>query len=263
MPDDPLSRCRWPSLAAPFAAGLREAVAFVFAETIPLGIIATGTIVRGQSHASSDLDIVVFHDAPFRRRIQRYFNGVPTEILVNPPEKVRSYFVEEHREGRLITAHMVATGVVVYEADPVVEELRAESRDWLARPITVLPEQMVRERYIAATRLEDGADVSATDGPTAAMFLTQAVIAMLEFSLRARGERLPRSKELLATIAAHDPDLGRLAASFFTAITPAQRLGAAETIGDRTIGVRGFFEWDSGPEPVTAPITPASAPGKV
>jgi hypothetical protein len=231
----------------------------VFAETVPLGIIASGTIIRGHPHASSDLDILVLHDASFRRRVQRYFNGVPTEILINPPHKVRSYFVEEHRDGRLITTHMVASGVVVYDADPVVEELRAESRDWLARAITVSPEQLVRERYIAATRLEDGADVSATDGPTATMFLTQAVIGMLEFSLRARGEPLPRGKELLATIAAEDPDLARIAVAFFSAVTPAARLAAAETIGDRTIGARGFFEWDSGPEPVTPPTSEASA----
>jgi hypothetical protein len=259
LPDDPLSRCRWPNLAAPFAGGLREAVAFVFAETVPLGIIATGTIIRGHPHVSSDFDIFVLHDATFRRRIQRYFNGVPTEILINPPHQVRSYFMEEHREGRLITIHMLATGVVVYDADPVVEALLAESRDWLARPITVSPEQLVRERYTAASRLEDGADVSATDGPTATMFLTQAVIGMLEFSLRARGEPLPRSKELLATIAAGDPDLARLAASFFSAVTPVERLAAAQTIGDRTIGTRGFFEWDSGPEPVTPPTLEASA----
>lgn len=230
--------------------GLRDAVAFVFAETVPLGVIATGTIVRGQPHATSDLDICVLHDATFRRRVQQVFHGVPTEVFINPPHLVRSYFREEHQEGRRITAHMLATGVVIYDADPVVEQLRSEAGDWLTRVSVMSPEQAVRARYAAATRLEDGADVAATDGPTATMLLTQAVIAMLEFWFRVHGEPIPRSKEILATIEARDPALGRLAISFFSATTAADRLAAAEMVADRTIGTRGFFPWDSGQEPV-------------
>ena len=39
------------------------------------------------------------------------------------------------------------------------------------------------------------------------------------------------------------------AAAFFTAATPSERVTAANALADRTIGTRGFFEWDSGPEP--------------
>jgi hypothetical protein len=257
--DDPLSRCHWPALAAPYAAALREAVEFIFGATTPLGIIATGTIIRGNAHATSDLDIYVLHDATFRRRIQRFFRGVPTEIFINPPHTVRSYFAEEHEDGRRLTAHMLATGFVVYDAELVVEQLRTEAGNWLARPTIVSPEQIVRARYAAATRLEDGADVTATDGPTAAMLLTQAVIAMLELWLQTQGEALPRAKEFLAVVAARDAEMGRLATAFFSAVTPAERLATAHAIGDRTIGARGFFPWDSGADPVA----PAASSGAI
>jgi hypothetical protein len=71
-----LSQCSWPTLAEPFATALRQAVSFVFEELQPIGVIATGTIVRGHSHRSSDLDVYVVHLGSYRRRIQRFFNGV-------------------------------------------------------------------------------------------------------------------------------------------------------------------------------------------
>jgi hypothetical protein len=33
------------------------------------------------------------------------------------------------------------------------------------------------------------------------------------------------------------------------AATPVERVDIANSIGDRPIATRGFFEWDSGPEP--------------
>jgi hypothetical protein len=253
------SQCCWPNLSDPYDTALREAVAFVFGETEPVGIIATGTIIRGEAHATSDLDIYVLHRAPYRRRVQRFSNGVPTEIFINPPHTVRQYFVEEHHDGRLITAHMLATGVVVFEDDPVVAQLRAESREWLKRPIALSPDRALSARYAAATRLEDGADIAATDPRGATMLLTQAVASMLEFWFLASGERIPRSKKLLSTAAVRDPTLGSLIDQFFAATHVAQRVEAAEAIGDHTIGARGFFAWDSGPAAVVPPLIPPDA----
>lgn len=248
----PLDRCVWPPLASPYAEALRDAVGLVMAEVDPVGIIAAGTIVRGAAHASSDLDLVVIHEAAFRRRIQRVFGGVPTEIFINPPDTVRRYFVEEHRAGRPITAHMLATGVVVFRSSAVVDDLRREAADWLARTSSLSADEAVRSQYAAATRLEDALDVAATDADTALMLATQAVVAMLEHDCRLHDGRLPRGKDLLGAVSARDPELGSLAHTFFSAASTADRLAAAQAIADRTIGARGFFEWDSGPEPVRA-----------
>src|SRR6185437_6672056 len=90
----------WPSLPEPFGTALRHAVEFIRREFEPVGVIATGTIVRGTAHKSSDLDLCVVHRAPHRRRIQRYFDGVPAEIFINPPSAIRAYFAEEDQDGR-------------------------------------------------------------------------------------------------------------------------------------------------------------------
>jgi ketosteroid isomerase-like protein/predicted nucleotidyltransferase len=245
-----LDECIWPPLASPYAEALRHAVSFVLDEVDPIGIIATGTIVRGQPHASSDLDLFVIHAAPYRRRIQRFFREVPTEIFINPASAVRRYFADEHRDARPITAHMIATGAVVLQSDPVIAEIRREAAEWLARPPRSGDEQNVRDRYAAATRFEDATDVGETDTDTATMLMTLAVTAMLEHDCRVKDGRVPRAKELLGVIARRDAELGRLAREFFAATSYGQRHTVGEAIADRTIGARGFFEWDSGAEPV-------------
>ena len=251
---DALAECSWPTLAPRYAAALREAVAFALDEVDALGVVATGTIVRGTPHVSSDLDLYVLHHAPVRRRVQRYFgDGVPAEIFINPPDAVRRYFVEEHADGRPITAHMLATGHVVLARGAALAELRREAAGWLERPSYASATALVRARYEAATRLEDALDVAGLAPAAATMLLTRAVAAMLEIWCRTQTGAIPRGKDLLARVADLDPALGALARGVFSDAPFSERLSAAIHVADATIGARGFFEWDSGPEPVPAP----------
>lgn len=247
--DDRLNDCTWPPLDAHYAAALREAVAFVFDLVNPIAVVATGTIVRGTAHATSDLDIYVIHDEPYRRRVQRFFNGVPAEIFINPPQSVRAYFREEHVAARPLTAHMLATGSVVWSRGATIDELRAEASEWLTRTNPPRPDELTQARYGIATKFEDALDVAETDPSTATMLMTQAVIAMLELECRVRLERLPRGKDLLESVTVANPEVGELASTFFSDAAPRERREAAEGIADRVIGARGFFQWDSGPGP--------------
>src|SRR5262249_52666417 len=77
--------CNFPTLPDQYDRALREAVTFVMERFQPVGIIATGTIGRGTPDAASDLDVWVVHLEPVRQRLQKFFNGVPAEIFVNPP----------------------------------------------------------------------------------------------------------------------------------------------------------------------------------
>ena len=249
-PDERLTQCKWPVLGERHTQALREAVAFVFQETNPIAIVVTGTIVRGRSHTSSDLDVYVVIDGEYRRRVQRFFNGVPTEIFINPPQAVRNYFVDENADGEPITAHMLATGTVVWSSGPTIAELRTEAREWLDKRSELTEAQLVAARYAAVTRFEDAMDVASADEATATMMMSMAVIAMLELVCRMKAGRIPRRKDILGMVEAIDDKLGVSARDFFTATDFAERQRAAERIADRTIGARGFFEWDSGEWPV-------------
>jgi predicted nucleotidyltransferase len=246
-----LAQCSWPPLPPRYATALREAVTFALAEVDATGIVATGTIVRGAPHASSDLDLYVVHDAPIRRRVQRYFGeAVPTEVFINPPAAVRAYFAEEHLAGRPSTAHMLSTGHVVFARGPALSELLNEASAWVAQPSELDPAALVRARYDAAIRLEDAVDVADADPATATALLSRAVLTMLEMWCRIHLGAVPRSKELLGRVAALDPKLGEHAQTVFSDAPLTERCAAAGAVADATIGARGFFEWDSGFGPV-------------
>jgi hypothetical protein len=253
---DRLARCTWPALPDRYAAALREAVTFVLREVDPVGIVAAGTVVRGTPHASSDLDVYVIHEAPTRRRVQRFFGSaafgapVPTEIFINPPSAVRRYFAEEQADGQPLTAHMLTTGVVVFAEGSALAILREEAATWLAQASRPTEVAVVRARYGAATRFEDATDVAESDPETATMLEARAVVAMLELWCHQSLGTIPRGKDLLDHVAAHDPILGALARRVFGDHSVSDRHAAAAEIADRTIGVRGFFEWDSGAEPI-------------
>jgi hypothetical protein len=264
-----LAACDWPPLPAPYAAALRDAVAAALARFdagdgtgAVLGVVAAGTVVRAAlgagppAHAASDLDVYVVHDAPFRQRVQARHAGVPCETFVNPPWAVRRYFADEHAEARPATAHMLATGHVVLARGPVVGELRAEAAAWLARPNVPAPAEVTALRYGAATLYEDATDLLDAGAPDAAaglLLLGRAVDAMLQLRCRVAYGTVPRGKDLLTHVAEADPALGAAARVVFSGAPPAERRAAAEHCADLALGARGFFAWDSGPDPVPAP----------
>mgnify|MGYP001765530049 CR=1 FL=1 len=249
--EDLLSHCTWPDLPERYDLALRQAVAHILGRYTPVGIIAAGSILRGKPDPGSDLDIYVLHLAPFRQRLQKFFNGVPAEIFVNPPPAVEGYFTSEGASARPITAHMLSNGFVILDRHPVVQQLRQRARELLVTPPTLTPAQHTWKRYWASNLLEDAVDVTEHDPQTAQIFLNQAVFAMLQYYFEANGRFIPRTKELLAQLDALDPSLAALAREFYSSSDFTSRLSAAEQITDHTIAMRGFFEWESDPEPVS------------
>jgi predicted nucleotidyltransferase len=235
----------YPPLVAPYDWALREAVTFIVSRFEVIGIVASGTILRGDPGPASDLDIQVVQARPQRQRLQRFFNGVPAEIFVNPVHQVEQYLREEHEEGRPLTAHMLATGFVILQRSAVIEQLRQRARDLLAAGPPKNELDRTRRRYFAATQLEDGRDLAEVDPAAANMLLGPAVHAMVHYYFLNLGRFIPREKELLKKLAELHPELASLAQEFYESGSVARRLALAEAIADRTIGVHGFFEWDS------------------
>lgn len=245
------TECTWPDLPDRYGAALRDAVAYILDRyrEDALGIVASGTIVGGSPDPTSDLDLYVVHGKPVRQRLQKLFRGVPAEIFVNPPAVIRKYFEAEHRDGRPVTAHMLSTGTVILARDPVVHELCSEAAAWMERSFTPSEDQLLAERYHAATLYEDARDVAKRDPATAVLLLGQAVLRMVQYWFRSHGHFIPRGKEQIDRLTALDRELGRAVRAFFLAL-PEKRWELAEYIARRTIGVEGFFEWESEPEDV-------------
>jgi len=234
----------WPTLSQPYDLALRKAVAFIIEAYEPVGIIAAGSILRGKPDPSSDLDLYVIHLSPWRQRLQRWFNGVPTEVFVNPPQAIREYLRDEWRERRPRTAHMLTTGHIVLDGDPVVAALRAEADASMASPPPA-PKDLTMERYGLALLYEDAVDVAERDPDAAQMIASQAVTALIGHCFVQRGLFLPREKDALTALSTLDPAAARLARAFYRAGSIDDALVLAGALCERVVGAKGFFAWDS------------------
>jgi hypothetical protein len=239
------NQCQFPILAQPYRQTLEESGRFILKRFDAMGIIAAGTIIRGAPDRSSDLDIFVIHSKRERQRIQRFFNGVRAEIFVNPPHCVERYFAEESGDGRPCTAHMLATGFVVLNAHPIVDELRAKSKQILNSAPNLTEAQLTQKRYAIADMYENATDMIGKNPHAAMMLMSDAVHQALQFRFLAANRWLPRYKDLLNELEALDSSLAQLARQFYGETSWQERFRVAEAVMDGTIGVRGFFEWES------------------
>lgn len=246
-----IAQCRWPNLSAPYAEALRDAVCFIL-ERFPdtLGIIVSGTIVRGNPAPSSDLDIYVIRRKLQQQRIQKFFRGVPAEIFVNPAAKVLDYFERERKAAQPITAHMLSTGFVILNLDPVIDDLRARARRLLDANPDPDDEALTIARYMVASRYEDATDIATERPETSRMILDLAVHDMVRYRFLAANRYIPRAKDLLDALNDLDETLSDLVRRFYAAATMEACLSLAEQIADNTIHTRGFFEWESTPAEV-------------
>ena len=239
-----------------YAFALGEAIAYVHDHYAPTGVIVAGSILRGTPDPTSDLDIVVAHEPPWRQRVQRVFRGVPAEIFVNPPFQIRRAFAIEAAEFRPILAHMVATGVVLHDPDGLMATLVAEARNSVDTIPPLHGEQETSARYMIATQFEDAEDVRERDPDRAAAMLVEAVLHAARLRFRQAGRWHPREKELFTALDELDPALGAFTRQVMHAPTPEARFAAARAIVEQVAGATGFFAWESAPQHLTSDDTP-------
>ena len=248
--DKALTICTWPALPAPYAAALRKAVEETCSTYAPIGIVAAGSVLRGQGGPSSDIDLYVLHNAAWRQRLQRRYEGVPFEIFVNPPQQVRRYFEEEHAAGRPITAHILTTGFVVLDRDPVLRALKLEAAAWLDKPPELSADALLWRRYAIADELDNAGDIVGSDPACAALILHSAVGRLVEYAFLARQRPLPRQKATLAALDELDPASGATVRAFYVSGDAPTMLRLATELANRLTGATSFFEWDSARLPV-------------
>jgi hypothetical protein len=247
----------------PFDQAVAELEAYAQATWKPIGVVVSGSIVRGDGGPMSDLDVVVVHDEPWRLREQRRFAGVPAELFVNPPASIRRCFASEHAEGWPSMAHMLATGEVLDvppgAPHPVLADLIREARDWLTRPLALTPAQLAARRYVAVDVLDDARDVIYSDPAAAQLLLASAVSNIIAYAFLGRGQFQPRRKRAVAALAALDPiacDLVRR----WAAQSGRDALATVEDLARHVLGVDTFFAWTSDRDPVAAVAATAGSP---
>jgi predicted nucleotidyltransferase len=240
----------WPRLAAPYDAALRAAVEDVLAAYAPTAIIVAGSVLRGQGGPTSDIDLYMLHRVPYRQRLQRHYAGVSFEIFINPPQQVRRYFVEEHSAARPVTAHILTTGFVVLDRDPLLQDLRTEAAAWLSKPPPLDDDALLWRRYQIADELDNARDIVETDPACAALILHSVVNRLVEYAFLARSQNLPRQKAIVATLTALDPAAGATVRAFYATADASTQLALATQLAQHLTGAVTFFAWDSAQLPV-------------
>lgn len=231
-----------------YTQALNQALTWIKAHYTPIGLVVSGSIVRGNPDKNSDFDLYVIHEQPFRQRVQKVFGGVPCEIFVNTVAQTRQYFESELAANRPVTAHMLATGQLYLGHDhPQLLTLVAEAQHYatLTKPLTA--EQLTFRRYGIANLFEDATDTLATDQPTSLYILDKAVGQLIELVFAAYPRPLPRLKERLRSLADLDPTAGQLVQHYYQATDPAARYEAARQLVLHVAGAGQFFEWSSAP----------------
>lgn len=231
-----------------YRLALDQALAWITTHFEPLGIVVSGSIIRGNPHATSDFDLYVVHEQAFRQRVQKRFASVPCEIFVNNPAQVRQYFASEIRLNRPVTAHLLATGQVVHSHDqPQLLALMAEARHYatLANPLT--EEQATFRTYGLVTLLEDAADTLATDEATSLYLLNQVIAQLVELVFVTHQHPLPRIKDRLAALSELDATIGRGEQQYYQPAGVVQKVELAKALVLHVTGRGEFFEWSSAP----------------
>lgn len=224
---------------------MQQAMDWLGSVAQPLGVVASGSIVRGTPGPASDLDVVVLHAGQGRRRIQRWFNGTPVELFFNSGQWLRHCMREEAAQGRPVMAHMLATGTIILDTDEQMAGLVSVARAILDQGPNLGADALTRDRYAAACQVEDALDLGAADTPDARHLLGLAVGAVARHAYLRQNRFLPRPKERLALLAALDPVLARLL-SLALSEPPSEALRSLTQASERVLGSAGFFEWDSG-----------------
>lgn len=235
---------RLPGLAPVHRAALLEAWAWIEASLEPAGIVAAGSIVRGEGQRGSDLDLVVLWRRAGRQRLQRRFAGVPAEMFANSNAWLRHSIRVESASGRPVMAHMLATGVVLRDDDGAMALLVADAAQALRAGPALADDERVRMRYLAACAVEDALDMLPAADGDAVLLVRRAVDAMLDYAFLSRGFHLPRPKRRLAELRAFDAEAAAALAAVLDADMRSQS-AVLSAAAQRILVIDGFFDWES------------------
>lgn len=229
---------------------LKRAISFIVERFQPTGILVAGTIIRGEGHLNSDLDFAVTHDRPWRQRVQRFENGVPIEVFVNPLFQWEKTFASEVRSGQPSMLGICSTGIPVYESGLDLTKLVATAQRLYPGGPEVSEEYLMSLRYALVTQFEDAVDIEHEDLDRSNAYVINSLQQAARLFILQAGQWLPREKRLFEHLTELNLELGGQLRAVFAAPRTAW-VELAAPIVEQVAGTARFFEWESGRQPVS------------
>jgi hypothetical protein len=159
------------------------------------GAIVAGSRVYGTPSSSSDLDIVIVTEAPWRQRRELYRDGIPIDLSILPGGEIRRSFAQYRNPGML---EMVARGVVIDDRTGLVQRLSAEAKERYKDGPTPLS---FDEHFSVRARLRNiflDASYQSLDSASRVLLTDAFVTLLLEFGYRGLGRWRPSAKQFLS-----------------------------------------------------------------
>ncbi len=241
---------QWRSVEIPerYLHALETVLTELVAVTEPVGILLTGSVIQGNASATSDLDVAILHDHPWRQRVQRVVDGVPVECFINSDAWWRESMDSGAAVGRSPTAHFLARGVIWKDTDGRMRDLQRTALGYVDVGPQVSHVTLVATKYSAVTTLEDGGDIVTIDEDRARWLLLDAIDKAIRYHYLINRIWIPREKDLFTDLDHRWPDLG---ASVRTAFEPNSIVALhniALAIVRTLTGETRFFDWSSTPQ---------------
>lgn len=168
-----------------------------------LGLLVSGSFAYGEPMATSDIDLHVVIDEPWRQRRNLVIDGVDVELFINPAPKLSSEIMEAGS-----TTEMFARGTIVFDPRGVVSRLVSEAKNVseLPRPIP-LGDELERVRYMATDTVKDAFDLLDAQDEGFEVALYNALDWTIDAYYKLAGRRKPKPKYLLRDIRSREPAL--------------------------------------------------------
>jgi len=175
----------------------------------------SGSIVRGEGTAFSDLDIVViFKDLPNAFRESFYFRKFPVETFVHTPETLNYFIFDLDRPSSIGSlARMVSEGIEVPKKSELSEKLKRLANDYLANPPKISENEKRDMRCRITDLVDDIRAPRSKEELTASATVLYTVLA--DFYFRANGFWSAKGKSIPRHLQKINPDLrGKFRADF-------------------------------------------------
>ncbi len=121
-------------------------------------VFVTGSVIRGEATAHSDLDLVVLYPRVERAYRESFFHkGWPVEAFIHDPETLRYFFnqVDKHL-GRATLAEMIVDGHEIPAATVLTSEMKELASAALREgPPALAPDDLADRRYHISEILDD------------------------------------------------------------------------------------------------------------
>jgi predicted nucleotidyltransferase len=224
-----------------FQQALDEALTDLSARPGAIGILFFGSALTGTDGPTSDLDLYVLLDDTGTQRIEMSrYAGCEAEVHLAPV----SFWRSKMDQGRVIAISAFATGQALLDRTGVLAQLQTEASEKLqAGPPALTQGEIDRWRYRLtdlAGDLEDVAGQPADERLLGALLVSQALEAYCALH-RLWGDK---PKRLINYVERHDPELGRMARTFFAGDLDRH---LARTLIDRVLAPFGgpMGAWES------------------